>query len=382
MAFLSAEKAKLLVEINNEKLSEIMSLAALKRDQHWGKVMTYSRKVFIPLTNYCRDECKYCTFVKRPGDVNANIMTPNQVLLVAKKGQQLGCKEALFSLGEKPELRYKQVRHALRDMGYKTLIDYVIAMSELVLKNTTLIPHVNAGNLTDDEFKKLKKCSASMGIMLESTSEALLEKGAAHFACPDKVPALRINTIERAGQNKIPFTTGILIGIGETWQDRVDSLSIINQLHQRYGHIQEVIVQNFCAKSDTEMAEFPEPSLNDMLKTLAVARLMLDPSISLQAPPNLQEHFQHYIAAGINDWGGISPLTRDFINPENAWPQLTTLAKSCEQQGLKLQERLTVYPDYLTDKRSFIDVQMNEKLICMMNDNGLARHQVALSEGM
>jgi FO synthase len=382
MAFLSAEKAKLLVELNHEELSELMLQAALKRDQHWGRVMTYSRKVFIPLTNYCRDECKYCTFVKRPGDESATVMTPNQVLLVAQKGQELGCKEALFSLGEKPELRYKQVRHALRDMGYKTLIDYVIAMCKLVLTNTTLIPHVNAGNLTDEEFKKLKKCSASMGIMLESTSEALLEKGAAHFACPDKVPALRIKTIERAGQNKVPFTTGILIGIGETWQDRVDSLSIINQLHQRYGHIQEVIVQNFCAKSDTEMAEFPEPSLHDMLKTLAVARLMLDPSISLQAPPNLQENFQYYISAGINDWGGISPLTRDFINPENAWPQLATLATSCQQQGLILQERLTVYPDYLTDKKSFVDEKMNEKLICMMADSGLARHQVSLVEGM
>jgi len=219
-----------------------------------------------------------------------------------------------------------------------------------------------------------------MGIMLESTSEALLEKGAAHFACPDKVPALRLSTIERAGQQKIPFTTGILIGIGESWQDRVDSLAKINQLHQRYGHIQEVIVQNFCAKPDTEMAEFTEPSLHDMLKTLAVARLMLAPNISLQAPPNLQENFQHYIAAGINDWGGISPLTRDFINPDNAWPQLMSLATTCQQEGFKLQERLTVYPEYLTSKRSFLNEEVNKNLICMMASNGLARHQVALGE--
>jgi 7,8-didemethyl-8-hydroxy-5-deazariboflavin synthase CofG subunit len=377
MRYLSAEKANLLTNIDDQKLSELMFHAAQKRDASWGKVMTYSRKVFIPLTNYCRDECKYCTFVKRPGDASATIMTPDQVLAVAKQGQKLGCKEALFSLGEKPELRYRQVRLALRDMGYNSLIDYVIAMCQLVLTNTNLIPHVNAGNLTLDEFTQLKAVSASMGLMLESTSEALLEKGAAHFACPDKVPALRLATLERAGQLQVPFTTGILIGIGETWQDRVDSLNEINQLHKKYGHIQEVIVQNFRAKAGTEMADFPEPSLNDMLKTLAVARLMLDPSISLQAPPNLQQEFSQYIAAGINDWGGISPLTRDFINPENAWPQLNLLAQGCVQQGFALQERLTVYPDYLITKQTFIDPEVNQRLICMMAADGLARHQVS-----
>jgi len=259
--------------------------------------MTYSRKVFIPLTNYCRDQCKYCTFVKRPGDINANIMTPAQVLTVAKQGQTLGCKEALFSLGEKPELRYREVRQALSALGYPSMVDYLIAMCQLVLNETNLIPHVNAGNLTANELAQLKQVSGSMGLMLESTSDVLHVKGGAHFACPDKVPSLRINTMAYAGEQKIPFTTGILVGIGETWQDRVDSLVKINQLHQQYGHIQEVIVQNFCAKANTEMVNHVEPSLTEMLKTLAVARLLLDPSISLQAPPNLQLNYAAYIDA-------------------------------------------------------------------------------------
>ncbi|PCI61396.1 MAG: 7,8-didemethyl-8-hydroxy-5-deazariboflavin synthase subunit CofG [Gammaproteobacteria bacterium] len=380
MTHLSSKQAKQYEHINEQQLAELMAQAASVRDAAWGKTMTYSRKVFIPLTNYCRDECKYCTFVKRPGDVNANIMTPAQVLSVAKQGQVLGCKEALFSLGEKPELRYREVRQALKALGYNSMVDYLVAMCDLVVAQTTLIPHVNAGNLTAAEFSQLKAVSGSMGLMLESVSDELHNKGAAHFACPDKIPALRLETIKQAGLQHIPFTTGILIGIGETWADRVDSLVAINQLQQKQGHIQEVIVQNFCAKPDTEMANHPEPSITDMLKTLAVARLILDPAISLQAPPNLQQNHADYIAAGINDWGGISPLTQDFINPDNAWPQINNLAKSCQQQGFTLQERLTVYPKYFSKKSEQLsDVSqqfVRSRLIAMARIDGLAQQQV------
>jgi FO synthase len=377
---LSFDEAALLDDINDDVLASLMTHAAEKRKASWGDTMTYSRKVFIPLTNYCRDECKYCTFVKRPGDPKANIMTPGQVLAVAKKGQELGCKEALFSLGEKPELRYREVRSKLSSMGYESMIDYLIDMCELVLKETTVIPHVNAGNLTSEELTKLKKVSASMGLMLESTSEDLLLKGAAHFACPDKIPSLRLATIEKAGKQKIPFTTGILIGIGESWQDRVNSLREINKLHLKYGHIQEVIIQNFCAKPDTEMAEAPEPTLKDMLKTLSVARLLLEPSISLQAPPNLQENFLEYITAGINDWGGISPLTKDFINPDNAWPQIEVLAKDCHSKGFQLQERLTIYPEYLNSKKDFTEMNIKVRVVNMARVDGLAQEQIIVRD--
>jgi len=355
-------------------LDALRQQACELRDHHWGKVITYSRKVFIPLTNMCRDECKYCTFVQRPDSPNAQIMSPEQVLAVVKRGQKMGCKEVLLSLGEKPELRYREVRKALAQLGYSTMVDYLSAICALILQQTTLLPHVNAGTMNSDEFIKLKDVSASMGMMLETVSERLLEKGQAHFACPDKVPALRLATIASAGEQKVPYTTGILIGIGETWQERIDSLLAINQLHKKYGHIQEVIVQNFCAKADTPMADFPEPDLDDMLRTIAVARLLLDPSISLQAPPNLQQRYQDYIGSGINDWGGISPLTQDFINPERTWPQITQLAQATAQCGYQLQERLAVYPDFLSREHYFAR-DIKQRLDQMSRDDGLATEQ-------
>lgn len=374
MTQLSAEQAYQLENVQGAQLDALREKACDVRDRRWGKVMTYSRKVFIPLTNMCRDECKYCTFVQRPDSGNAQIMTPAQVLTIVKQGQQMGCKEVLLSLGEKPELRYREARQMLAELGFSNMVDYVVDICALILKETNLLPHVNVGTMDGAEFKKLKAVSASMGMMLETVSERLLEKGQAHFACPDKVPATRIATIVSAGQHKVPYTTGILIGIGETWHERVDSLIKINELHQQYGHIQEVIVQNFCAKDDTQMAEFPEPSLVDMLRTLAVARLILNPSISLQAPPNLQQRYKDYIASGINDWGGISPLTKDFINPERAWPQIKQLAQATSECGYQLQERLTAYPDFLIQP-AYFEPAILQRLNQHSRADGLAEQQ-------
>jgi FO synthase len=343
----SIETARQMENASGALLQSLCQEASQRRDRYWGSDVTYSRKVFIPLTNMCRDSCRYCTFVKTPESGEAALMTPDQVLTVALKGQNMGCKEALFSLGERPEKRYKYARDRLASQGHTTTVGYLKEMAELVLEKTMLVPHINAGALSRQELEMLKPVAGSMGMMLESTSTALMKKGQAHYACPDKEPARRLETLLAAGELGIPFTTGLLIGIGESWQDRIDSLIAINEVHQRYGHIQEVIVQNFRAKKGTSMADFAEPSKDDMLRTLAIARLLLDPSISLQAPPNLAQDYKDYLSAGINDWGGISPLTKDFINPERAWPQIESLSNRCSEMGYRLRERLTVYPSFL-----------------------------------
>jgi FO synthase len=330
-------------------LAKLARQASAIRARHWGDTITYSRKVFAPLTTMCRDTCGYCTFVKHPDDPGAYIMTPDEVRQTAKRGEETGCKELLFSLGEKPEQRYEKAAQALAQLGYTSLIDYLADMCALVLEETSLLPHVNAGTLSDDEIAKLKPVSASMGMMLETVSNRLMQPGMAHHQCPDKTPKARLRTLETAGRNKVPFTTGLLIGIGETWAERAEALAAINAAHLRHGHIQEVIIQNFQAKPGIAMEHHAEPSLHDILLTLATARLMLDPSISLQAPPNLSARHADYLSVGINDWGGISPVTIDFINPGHPWPQLDVLAASTAALGLKLQERLTVYPGYLRD---------------------------------
>ena len=349
--------------------------AAHVRDVHWGQRMTYSRKVFVPLTNMCRDDCGYCTFVQKPDSPSARVMTPEQVLHTVREGERLGCKEVLFSLGEKPELRYQKARDELARLGYESMVDYLAEICKLVLSETSLLPHVNAGTLSEEDVRKLKPVSVSMGMMLENVSRRLTGPGEAHYACPDKVPLQRVRTLERAGCNGVPFTTGILIGIGETWAERVESLVAINEVHQQYGHIQEVIVQNFRAKPGIAMANHPEPSLGDMVRTLILARLVLDPSISLQAPPNLQERFDDYISAGINDWGGISPLTIDFINPERAWPQIAELAARTAGCGFQLEERLAVYPRYLDFPKHFFAAPIASRLAGLVRDDGLALQQ-------
>lgn len=372
---LSKSQAAALESCSADELVDLCLSAKNVREQHWGKTVTYSRKVFVPLTNMCRDTCSYCTFVKHPDSPESYIMSAQQVMDVVSDGQQTGCKEVLFSLGEKPERRYPQVMQSLNTMGYQSMTDYLEDTCQMVIEQSNLLPHVNAGTLSLDEIRQLKPVSASMGMMLETVSKRLLLKGNAHYACPDKVPVQRLRTLERAGQLDVPFTTGILIGIGETWLERVESLIAINEIHQQYGHIQEVIVQNFCAKENTAMARAAEPSLEDMLRTLAVARLILDPSISLQAPPNLQERYHAYLNSGINDFGGISPLTIDFINPEKAWPQISQLAKASEECGYQLQERLAVYPKYQRAPKRYFAGEIASRLQNMSRVDGLAAMQ-------
>ncbi len=326
-----------------------MQRASAIREKHWGQTVTYSRKVFIPLTNLCRDKCAYCTFARAPGDPRARTLTPDEVLSIARAGQKAGCKEALFSLGERPELIHALAREHLAKLGYESMVDYLSAMTRLVFEETGLLPHPNPGALYEDEWAELRPWAGSMGMMLESTSVRLMQRGQAHFGCPDKAPQRRLAALAAAGRLQIPFTTGILIGIGETPEERVDSLFAIAEVHRQFGHIQEVIVQNFRRKPDIRFRAQDEPSALDMARTLAVARLILPPEISLQAPPNLTpDAYSLYLLAGINDWGGISPVTQDHINPEAPWPQIDELAATTAEAGFTLKERLSIYPRFLS----------------------------------
>ncbi len=356
-------------------LRDLLADAVAVRDHYWGTIITHSRNVFIPLTRMCRNECGYCTFVRRPGNSRARYLSPEDVLAVARQGRRQGCREALFSLGEKPELRYPEARAALAELGYTTTMDYLRDMCASVARETGLIPHANPGTMSEDDIRMLKPVTGSMGMMLENASHRLLEKGMPHYACPDKDPARRFRTLECAGTLGVPFTTGLLIGIGETWSERIESLIAINNMQQTHGHIQEVIIQNFRAKPDIPMAGHPEPPLEDMLRTLAVARLILDPSISLQAPPNLEEDFGRYIRAGINDWGGVSPLTKDFINPERDWPQIARLREVTEQEGGELRERLTIYPRFLQNADRFVAPEMRPVIEKIARQEDLAEVQ-------
>jgi len=346
---ISRKEAVRLIRCGDEELPELLQAAQEARDRFKPGFITYSRKVFIPLTNLCRDYCGYCTFRRDPGEPGAHTMTPDEVLEVAKAGERLGCTEALFSLGDKPELLFPEMRETLRHLGYKSTLHYLEAMCELVLRETTLLPHPNPGLLSAEWIARLAAVSPSMGLMLETANESLLASGAAHDNAPDKVPAKRLRTIEEAGKQNVPFTTGILIGIGESPEDRVDALLAIGDLHERYGHIQEVIVQNFRVKPSILMANWPEPSQGEMLRAVAVARLLL-PEVNIQAPPNLSApYYQDLIDAGINDWGGISPLTPDFINPERPWPHLEQLRLRTQSKRFELRQRLPVYPEFIPE---------------------------------
>ncbi len=342
---LSPVVAGQLLRCDDEALPELLQAAQAAKAKYRPGIITYSRKVFIPLTNLCRDYCGYCTFRRDPGEPGAHTMTPDEVLAVAKQGEKLGCTEALFSLGDRPEALFPEMRETLQRLGYRSTLHYLEAMCEMVLRETRLLPHANPGLLSANWIERLKVSNPSLGLMLESTSTSLLE---AHPAdrTPDKLPALRLKTIEEAGRQGVPFTTGILIGIGETLEDRVDSLLAIKRLHKQYGCVQEVIVQNFRAKARIPMALQPEPDHGDMLRTLAVARLILA-DMNIQAPPNLTENgYERLLEGGINDWGGVSPLTPDFINPEAPWPHLVDLQRRTEAAGQKLVQRLPVYPEY------------------------------------
>jgi len=339
-----------LMRATGRDLAGLFEEAGRIREARTGAVITYSRKVFIPLTNLCRDRCGYCTFARVPGDGLAHTMTPEEVLAVARAGRQAGCKEALFSLGDKPELRYPEYREWLGERGLRSTIEYLQAMCRLVFEETGLLPHANPGLLSREEMLELQPVNASLGMMLETASRRLLAPGQAHYRCPDKVPDLRLAALRTAGELRIPFTTGILIGIGETLEERVDALLAIREIHEMYGHIQEVIVQNFRAKTDTLFAQWPEPATLDLARTAAVARLIFGAGMNLQAPPNLShDDYGSLLPSGINDWGGISPVTRDFINPEMAWPEIEALRTVTEAAGFELRERLAAYPEYLRE---------------------------------
>src|ERR1700687_2227957 len=349
-------------------LSDLLAAATEIRARGKGTVITFSKKVFIPLTTLCRDYCSYCTFRKDPGQPGAHFMTPEEVLALAERGRQAGCKEALFSLGDQPERIFPEAREFLGKQGFARTLDYLAAMCELVLEKTGLLPHANPGVMDRAALVRLKDSNASVGLMLENVSPRLMRDGLPHAKAPDKVPALRLRTIEEAGKLSIAFTTGILIGIGETMEERVDSLLAIRTLHEKYGHIQEVIIQNFRAKPEIPMAAHPEPSLEDMLRMIALARLILGPHMNVQAPPNLSyDDFPRLLEAGINDWGGVSPVTIDHVNPEAPWPEVERLAAAARAPA----PRLPVYPEYLDP--AWLDPDVLPQVLRASDSLGLAR---------
>lgn len=342
--------------------------ASKLRDDGKGKAVTYSRKVFIPLTTLCVDKCSYCTFAKPPG-AGGVYLEPEDVLAVAGAGDEAGCTEALLTLGDRPEERWPQAADFLSDRGLDSTIDYVAEMSALIREKTGLFPHANPGLLDDDAFSKLRPTNASMGMMLENISERLLEPGMPHHKSKTKVPALRVGTIEAAGRARVPFTTGILVGIGENNQEIVDSLFALRDLSvTTAGAIQEVIVQNFRAKADTPMRRSAEPTPTWFAMVVALARWILGPEMNLQVPPNLTENFEIYLKAGINDWGGVSPLTIDWVNPEAPWPHLDELQHRTSTAGFELHPRLPVYPEYLTSE--WIDPSLLPDLLQRTDNNG------------
>jgi FO synthase len=357
-----------------DDLPLLTEAAAHLRDRGFGPLVAYSRKVFIPLTHLCRDVCHYCTFAQAPRNLTKAFMTVDEVVAVARQGAEMGCKEALFTLGDQPEARYRVAREELERMGYASTLDYLRACAEAVFEQTGLIPHLNPGVMTREQISALRPVAASMGIMVESLSERLTEKGMPHYGSPDKQPAARIATLRAAGEARVPFTTGILIGIGETRAERIESLLEIRRIHEEFGHIQEIIVQNFRAKPDTKMHAAPEPSLDELLWTIAVARLIFGPEMSVQAPPNLSAgSLQPIVDAGINDWGGVSPLTPDYVNPEAPWPHLDKLAADTAAAGKHLVERLTVYPRYAQHAAEWVDRKLLKAVLHAVDADGLAR---------
>ena len=344
------------------------------RDRRSGDVVTYSPKVFIPLTELCRDVCRYCTFAKTPGNVRAPYLAVDEAIDIARRGAAAGCTEALFTLGDQPERRYGAAREALARMGFESTIDYLVHAARRVHQETGLLPHVNPGVMTRAELARLREVSVSAGIMLESTSRRLCEKGGPHYGSPDKDPAVRLATLERAGELAVPFTTGILIGIGETRRERVESLLAIRALDDRHRHVQEVIVQNFRAKPGTPMAAASEPSLEDHLWTIAVARLVLGPGTSVQAPPNLRPGaLARLVDAGLDDWGGVSPVTPDHVNPEAPWPHLIELERATEAAGKSLAPRLPLHPRFVLDLERWVAPELRSAVLAASDGRGLGR---------
>ncbi len=342
--------------------------------QGWGRDVSYSRKVFIPLTHLCRDVCHYCTFAKAPRAVKAPFLTIEQCVDIAQQGRAAGCKEALFTLGDQPELRYAAAKTWLAENGYSSTLDYLFHAAKAVFEQTGLLPHLNPGVMSADDFARLRTVSVSMGLMLETASDRLSEKGMPHHGSPDKVPARRIETLKAAGEARVPMTTGLLIGIGETREERIEALLAIRDLNDAHGHIQEIIIQNFKAKPDTRMADAPEPPLEEHLWTVAAARLIFGPAMSLQAPPNLQpDELAALVRAGINDWGGVSPVTPDHVNPEAPWPHLDALAETTRQAGRHLIERLAIGAPYARKAENWVDPGFVKPVLRAADSFGFAR---------
>lgn len=345
----------------------LLAEAARLRDEGHGRTVTYSRKVFVPVTTLCRDRCTYCTFAKPPG-AGGQFLEPEDVLAIVRAGRAHGCTEALLTLGDAPEDRWPQARAFLDARGQPTTISYVRDMAALIIDETGLFPHANPGVMDEDDIAMLRPVSPSMGLMLENVSPRLMEPGMPHFDCPDKDPTLRIATIEAAGRQRVPFTSGILVGIGETRRELVDSLFALAELAARWGHLQEVIVQNFRAKADTPMRRSAEPTPEYFVRVVAAARWILGPTVNLQVPPNLTERFELYLDAGINDWGGVSPLTIDWVNPEQPWPHLDDLERRTRAAGFRLRPRLPVYPEFLDSE--WIESGLLERLKEAGDDQG------------
>jgi len=379
---------KLLVESSSRRLDDeevlslagfddtrsLMSVAGAIRDAGHQNTVSYSRKVFIPLTHLCRDVCHYCTFAQVPRKLKAPYLTPDEVLKIAQDGAKAGCKEALFTLGDKPELRYKAARDGLKELKQDSTLSYLRDMAQMVLDETGLFPHLNPGLMVADELAEMRKVSISMGIMLESASDRLTEKGMPHYGSPDKVPARRLETLRLAGEAKVPFTSGLLIGIGETRYERIESLLALRDANEPHGHIQEIIIQNFRAKAETLMVNAPEPDMNELLWTISLARIIFGAGMNIQAPPNLSPGiFEQIVDAGINDWGGVSPVTPDFVNPEAPWPHLTDLADKTAGAGKLLIERLALYPEYANDLPQWVDPSVEPLVLQAIDGSGFAR---------
>ena len=370
---LTVDEAEALLGARGEPLAELLDTASRLRDLGHGRTMTYSRKVFIPLTMLCRDHCHYCTFAKPPARLEAPYLTPEEVVAVANAGRRQGCKEALFTLGDRPEDRYPQAQEWLAARGYGSTLEYLRAVAIKVIEETGLLPHLNPGVMSWEEMARLKHVSASMGLMLETSADRLSQRGGPHFGSPDKVPAVRLRTIEDAGRLSVPFTTGILVGIGETLRERAESLFAIRELHRKYRHVQEVIVQNFRAKAGTAMHAAPEPDHDEFLATIAVTRIVFGPHMNVQAPPNLSDpHYPRLIDAGINDWGGVSPVTVDHVNPEAPWPKLRDLERRTVDKGFRLRERLAIYPAYALKPDPWVAGKMHAPVARLMGPDGLA----------
>lgn len=349
--------------------SALFKEAARLRDEGKGRTVTFSPKVFVPLTTLCNDICSYCTFAKPPG-AGGQYLEPEDVAAIVTAGDRAGCTEALFTLGDRPEARWPAARAWLEDRGYDSTLDYVRAMSELVVETTGLFPHANPGVMSDEAVRTLRASNVSMGLMLENISPRLTEPGMPHHGSPDKKPAVRVATIEAAGRQRVPFTSGILVGIGENNAEIVDSLFALADLHRAWGHIQEIIVQNFRAKADTRMRRSPEPVPFWFARVVAVARWILGPEMNLQVPPNLTERYETYLAAGINDWGGVSPLTIDWVNPEAPWPHLADLRDRTEAAGFHLKPRLPIYPEYISER--WVDARLLRRVRTSVDNEGYA----------